>query len=117
MCIRDRLNTLYQLSYNSSGTSQQVNGNGGVLSFGIPSFGGLYRVIAKDKTSGCITESIGEVVYYNVTKPSKFQVTGGGSLCGIGSVSLGLSSSQVGVSYQLKRNGGLYAVSYTHLIY
>ena len=26
-----------------------------VLSFGIPSFGGTYRVIAKDKTSGCIT--------------------------------------------------------------
>ena len=104
------LNTLYQLYYNSLGTSQQVNGNGGVLSFGIPSFGGTYRVIAKHKTSGCITESSGEVVYYNVSKPSKFQVTGGGSLCGSGSVTLGLSSSQVGVNYQLKRNGGLFSV-------
>ncbi len=48
-----------------------------------------------------------EVTPVNCTPGTAFTVTGGGAYCSGGSgVSVGLSGSQTGVDYQLKRNGG-----------
>jgi hypothetical protein len=43
--------------------------------------------------------------YVTCIKPTAFNVTGGGVICSGSSVSIGLSSSQVGINYQLKVNG------------
>lgn len=90
---------LYQLQ---PGGAEMV-GNGSAISFGNQTVGGTYTVEA---LSGiCLATMNGQVTVTVNPSPTIYTVTGGGSYCSGGSgVSVVLSGSDVGVSYQLVLN-------------
>ena len=96
----------YQLKRNGSNTGSPVTGTGGSISFGNQTSSGTYTVVATNTSTGCVkTMSGSKSVTVNVL-PTVYSVTGGGSYCSGGSgVTVGLSDSQSGINYQLKRNG------------
>ena len=95
----------YQLYRNGSSTGSPVNGTGGGISFGNQNLAGTYTVIATTIASGC-TNTMSNVATISVSVlPTVFTVTGGGSFCAPPAPVVGLSGSQIGVNYQLQRNG------------
>ena len=94
----------YQLLLNGSNWGAALPGTGSSVNFGNQS-NGLYSVIATNTTTGCINNMTGSTSISTNALPTAFNVTGGGSYCsGSGGIQVGLSSSQSGVSYQLKLN-------------
>ena len=77
----------------------------GSLSY-TPTGAGTFYAQTRNTTSGCISASRTAVTLTVKALSTTFNVTGGGSYCSGGSgVVVGLSGSQSGVNYQLKRNG------------
>ncbi|HOW32106.1 MAG TPA: hypothetical protein PLP88_11080, partial [Bacteroidales bacterium] len=68
-----------------------------------------FRIYAHTAASSTATASINDFIFYgNVScvQPIAYSVSGGGAYCSGGTgVEVGLSSSQIGVSYQLKLDG------------
>ena len=94
----------YQLILNgSTSVGGSVAGSGFAISFGLQ-LQGTYTVVAT-RSGGCSANMTGSVVIGSAVLPTVFTVTGGGSYCAGAGVPIGLSNSQVGVNYQLKRNG------------
>jgi hypothetical protein len=97
-------NATYELQRNGTTIGASVNGTGNSLVFPVQTTVGVYTVVATMNTGGCKlkmdgTPSIGMA-------PTAFTMTGGGSYCKNGAgVAIGLSGSQVGVKYQLRRSG------------
>lgn len=80
-----------------------LSGTGAALSYGIFTTAGTYTVIATGSTT-CTTTMTGSAVITINALPTAYSVTGGGSYCAGGpGLSVGLSSSASGVSYQLMR--------------
>jgi len=96
----------YQLKKDGSNVGSVVAGTGSAISFGNQTGAGTYTVEATTTTGSCVATMSGNVVVSVVTLPTVFNVTGGGSFCAGGTgVAVSLSSSETGVSYQLKKNG------------
>ncbi|WP_164490041.1 glycine-rich protein [Runella sp. SP2] len=96
----------YQLKKDNVNVGSVVAGTGSAISFGNQTQAGLYTVKATTVTGGCIATMSGNVVVSVVAQPVAYNVTGGGSFCQGGSgVVVGLSGSETGVSYQLKKGG------------
>ncbi|MBB3838558.1 hypothetical protein FHS57_002563 [Runella defluvii] len=94
----------YQLKKGSVNIGSAVAGTGNALTFGNQMEAGTYTVEATTATGGCVASMSGNAVVTINTLPSLFSVTGGGSFCPGGSgVLVGLSGSESGVSYQLKK--------------
>ncbi len=92
---------LYQLMINSV-LDTTVIGTGLPISFGIQKTQGVYKVIATDVATTCQTMMYDSAVItlYNLAK--EYAVTGGGSYCKNSSgVHVGLSNSEIGITYQL----------------
>ena len=83
-----------------------IAGTGGPITFGNQTLEGTYIVFGINDTTGCTNEMAGSVFVTINLNPTLFTVTGGGEIC-IGSpgVSIGLTGSEIGVNYQLKRDG------------
>ncbi|MFM7710928.1 MAG: M36 family metallopeptidase [Ferruginibacter sp.] len=99
---------LYQLYRNGATVvGANVVGNGTSISFGNQRDSGTYTVIASTG-NGCNEQMLGNVqVVIQNAPPQVFAVTGGGFYCsGTSGVSVGLSSSESGVLYQLFRSNG-----------
>src|SRR2546426_7376474 len=97
----------YQLKRGGSNVGSPVAGTGSALSFGNQTDAGTYTVVATNNTAtACSSNMSGNAVIVVEANPTAFNVTGGGSYCagGVG-VGVGLSGSQSGVNYQLKRDG------------
>ncbi len=95
----------YQLKINNVNSGVPIAGNGSAISFGNQSNAGTYTVTATHTASGCTASMNGSSIVVVNPLPSLFNVTGGGISCSSGSgISVGLSSSQNNVSYQLKLN-------------
>jgi len=96
----------YQLKLGGANTGSPLAGTGSALSFGSKVVAGTYTVIASNGVTGCTVPMSGNVVITLTPLPISFNVTGGGFYCSGGfGVSVGLSGSQIGVSYQLRING------------
>jgi len=96
----------YQLKKDGVNVGSAVAGSGSALAFGNKTDAGTYTVEATTATGGCTLAMAGNAVVSVVALPTAFTVTGGGSLCsGAAGVSIGLSNSESGVSYQLKKDG------------
>ena len=96
----------YQLKKDGVNLGSAVAGSGSALAFGNKRDAGTYTVEATTATGGCTLTMTGNAVVSVVALPTAFTVTGGGSLCsGAAGVSIGLSNSESGVSYQLKKDG------------
>jgi len=97
----------YQLYCGGVAVGAPVAGTGTTLSFGLQTVVGVYTVVATNVTTGCTNNMTFSATVSTVPLPSSYTVTGGGSYCaggGSGSV-IGLSSSDVGVSYTLDSDG------------
>ncbi len=82
-----------------------ITGTGSPLSFGAVTTPGLYCIMAYPSTS-CLTIMNDSVTLSTSPLPATYTVTGGGSYCTGGSgVTVGLSSSSAGVTYQLYLGG------------
>jgi len=78
-----------------------IAGNGSALSFGPQSTSGTYTVVAKNTSTLCQTVMNGTSVINQA--PSAYTMTPAGTTC-VGAI-LGIDGSEVGVNYQLRRNG------------
>ncbi len=84
-----------------------VAGTGSAISFGLQTATGTYTVVATNASTGCTSNITGSVAISTTPPPTAFTVTGGGAFCAGGTgVSIGLSGSQSGVSYQLFSSAG-----------
>ena len=73
---------------------------------GLESVAGGYTISAINVSSGCTANMPGSVTVNIVPLPTIHNVTGGGGFCAGGSgVPVGLDGSEIGFTYQLKKNG------------
>lgn len=101
--------TEYQLYIDGSALGGTIPGTGLAISFGVQTAPGVYTVGASNTSTGCSANMTGSVTIAVNPLPATFVITGGGNYCPGGSgVSIGLSGSATGVSYQLFQ--GLTAV-------
>lgn len=91
----------YVLYNGATPVSAAVAGTGGALIFGLyPA--GTYTVLATNGATGCSSAMTGSALIVSVPLPIVYTVTGGGSYCAGGTgVTIGLSNSQTGITYQL----------------
>lgn len=95
----------YQLQINSVNTGSPVSGTGSSISFGNQTTAGTYTVIATNVTTSCQSIMTGSVTISVNPIPIAYSVTGGGSYCsGSSGIAVGLSSSEIGINYQLQIN-------------
>ena len=92
----------YQLYNGTATVGSPVTGTGAAVDFGPQTASGLYKVTALNTTTGCTANMSGTAIVGISTLPDVYTVTGGGNYCsGTGGVHIGLSSSTVGISYQV----------------
>lgn len=92
----------YQLFAGSTPVGGPVTGTGSTLSLGTYTTIGTYSAVATVTLTGCTGNMAGSASITTYTLPTVYNVTGGGSYCsgGLG-VSVGLSGSEAGITYQL----------------
>jgi hypothetical protein len=91
----------YQLYMGSTPIGTPAPGTGSSLSWPAMTTAGTYFVRATDLSTGCMSATATATLAIHPL-PTVYSVTGGGSYCAGGSgVTIGLSSSDAGVSYQL----------------
>jgi uncharacterized protein YjdB len=94
--------TIYQLYNGITAMGTPVPGTGGAISFGSQTVAGTYTVVATNVSTTCINTMTGSVPVNIDALPTPYLVTGGGSYCsGTGGVSIFLSGSDAGITYQL----------------
>ncbi len=94
----------YQLMLGGVATGSPVPGTGSPISFGMQTAAGSYTVVASDISTGCTSIMSGSASVAVAVPPVAFNVIGGGNYCAGGSgLHIGLSSSAVGVNYNLFR--------------
>ena len=92
----------YQLYNGTTMVGSPVAGTGASISFGSMTAAGTYTVLATNTSTGCVSNMTGSAVVVVDPLPTVHSVTGGGSYCSGGTgLHIGLSSSTVGVNYQL----------------
>lgn len=96
----------YQLQINSVDIGSALPGTGGILDFGQQGLSGNYSVVATYLPTSCTASMNGFVAVTENPLPLEFNITGNPDFCsGSSGTLLSLSGSQIGYSYQLKRNG------------
>ena len=100
------LGTQYQLYNGGTTVGGPVSGTGLPIDFGFMTLGGTYTVVGVNTGTSCMSNMSGSASITISPLPVSFTVTGGGSYCNGGSgVTIGLSGSNVGVTYQLFSGG------------
>ena len=97
----------YQLYNGLTAIGGLVPGIGGSsITFGTQTTPGIYTVVANNPTTGCSANMSGSATVSIYSLPLVYNVTGGGNYClGGTGVNIGLSNSNVGISYQLMNAG------------
>lgn len=96
----------YQLYHNGSPTGMPVVGTGQPLSFGYQQLEGYYTVVGTDLVEGCTAPMTASVQVQMNPAPAICTVSGGGICClGCYDLEIELSCSEVGIVYELLRNG------------
>ncbi len=91
----------YQLYNGTTLIGAVVAGTGSPLDFGLNT-SGVYRVVATNPASGCVRNMLSTAPVTTDPLPTAYTVGGGGAYCAEGSgVNVALSSSSVGIRYQL----------------
>jgi hypothetical protein len=92
----------YRLYNGTTAVGPAVSGTGGSISFGLQTTTGIYGVVATNIATSCQNNMAGSATVGIDELPDMFNVAGGGSYCaGDAGVSVILSASKIGVSYQL----------------
>ncbi len=96
----------YQLRIGVASVGAPLIGTGGLLDFGLITVGATYNVLATNVATGCVNNMSGTVAVGVNPLPVPQVITGGGNYCSGGTgVGVGLSSSEIGVDYQLYVGG------------
>ena len=96
----------YKLYHNGNPTGNITGGQAGGFCFSNQTVVGTYTVVATTTSGSCSIMMNGSPNLHINPLPNPFTVTGGGSYCGGGTgVDVGLSSSQIDVSYTLLNDG------------
>jgi hypothetical protein len=96
----------YQLYRDGAAIGSPVAGTDAPLSFGLQTVVGTYSVQATNTANSCNSNITGTTVISTSSSPNAYSVTGGGTYCEGGTgFAIGLSGSDVGVTYQLYRDG------------
>jgi hypothetical protein len=96
----------YQLRTGSTPVGSAIAGTGGVLDFGLITTAATYNVLATSTSTGCVNNMAGTAAIGVNPLPAAQTITGGGNYCSGGTgVSVGLSSTESGVDYQLYVGG------------
>ena len=92
----------YQLYNGAAAVGMPMSGTGTALDFGPQTTSGTYSVLATNTTTSCTSGMMGSATVVVNPLPVAYTVTGGGSYCAgsAGSI-VGLSSSEVGINYEL----------------
>ena len=94
----------YQLIRGTISVGSPVSGTGAAIDFGVFTTLGVYTVIARNTTTSCTANMSGSATISAGALPTAYNVSGGGSYCSGGTgIAVTLSSSNVGVNYQLYR--------------
>jgi len=92
----------YQLSMGGASVGAPVPGTSSTLDFGLLLPAGVYKVSAMNVVTGCISGMADSATISIEPLPNVYDITGGGSFCsGSTGVSLGITSSDPGIKYQL----------------
>ncbi len=95
----------YQLFLSGAGVGPIIAGTGTLITFTSVTGAGTYSVVANPGAS-CQTTMSGTATVVITPLPSGYSVTGGGNYCSGGTgLHVGLSSSDIGINYQLFRGG------------
>ncbi len=98
---------MYQLYKSGTAAGSPAGGTGAAIDFGAQVNGGVYTIVGTDTTTGCVRNMSGSATVVVNALPQVNTVTGGGSYCAGGAGShIYLSSSSVGIQYQLSNGGG-----------
>ncbi len=96
----------YQLFNGAIASGSPLTGTGFALDFGVRTTAGSYTVTATDAITGCMSTMTGSAIINVDPLPIVYNVTGGGGYCAGGTgMHVGLPNSQLGVSYQLMKDG------------
>ncbi|MFN8165954.1 MAG: HYR domain-containing protein [Bacteroidia bacterium] len=96
----------YQLKAGASNAGSPVAGTSSSISFGNQTTVATYTVVATNASTSCSATMIGSVSVSTNPLPTAYNVSGGGSYCSGGSgVTVSLSNSTSGFSYQLQLDG------------
>jgi hypothetical protein len=94
--------------YNGASTITTVGGSNAALNFGNMTTAGTYTATATITATGCTRSMNGSVPVSINPAPTVYNMTGNGSFCsGSAGITVGLSNSTSGVSYQLYNGGSL----------
>ncbi len=97
------IGTTYTLLFNGNAIDNPLVGTGEQMSFGIHSAEGIYTISAN--RDACIAMMDGQINLRIDDPPMAYNVSGGGMICiGDNGLRITLSSSELGVSYQVKLN-------------
>ena len=97
----------YQLINGSVPVGSVTAGTGLALSFGLQTGAGSYTAVAINATTGCTSNMAGSTLITINPLPTVYTLTGGGGYCaGSTGVTIGLSGSNAGISYQLYNTAG-----------
>jgi hypothetical protein len=92
--------------YNGASLISTVTGTGTILDFGLQTAVGSYSVVASNSISGCSSNMAGSVTVGINPAPTAYLLTGGGTFCTGGTgVSVGLTSSDLDITYELYLDG------------
>jgi hypothetical protein len=95
----------YQLKNGVTNVGTPVNGTGSAISFGNQTATGTYTVAATRTTDGCTATMSGSATITTNPLSTSQTLTGGGPYCaGETGVMVGLSNSESGATYQLKKD-------------
>ncbi len=96
----------YQLYRGSTPVGTAMAGTGSPLDFGAITIAGTYTVVGRDPFTTCTNTMTGAIAIVVNPLPATYSVFGGGSYCAGGTgVTVSLTGSDAGVSYQLYRDG------------
>ncbi len=99
-----QVGVIYQLKKDNQNFREPILGTGNNLVFSTITEAGTYTVEAFVEGGACLTNMNGSATINLGQTPNVFTLTGGGSYCNGGNgVAIGLSSSQTGMNYQLRR--------------
>jgi len=91
----------YELYMGGTASGSPVAGTGSAIDFGLVTSAGTYSVLATNAGSGCSVAMSGTLSVTINPVPATFTVTGGGTYCaGDTGVHIGISGSEIGVTYQ-----------------
>ncbi|WP_273212057.1 T9SS type A sorting domain-containing protein [Runella zeae] len=100
-----QVGVFYQLKKDNQNFREPISGTGSNLVFSNITEAGTYTVEAFVEGGACLTNMNGTATIYLGQSPNVFALTGGGSYCNGGNgVAIGLSGSQEGFVYQLRRS-------------